>query len=289
MDIVHDGLADFAAPFFPEGMVDKDDVKTQMVIYYLILSVGGAFFYLFFAGLSFWYSFVYNKSKLFPTTIKEEDLYKQARCEIEIALTSVWKMAFLMWPGAFFSHRGYSQIYKEWPTDAAGWGYFVGSNIWFFIFTDFCIYWAHRGLHHPMLYRRIHKLHHTFQYTTPFSSHAFHPVDGFTQGCPYYIFIYLFPFHNVQFLMMFILVNMWTINIHDQIDLGNKYLSSTGHHTIHHVDFWYNYGQYTTLWDRIGGTYMPAPQTHDWHGNRVGPSYVPLGDKTAKPEDKKKQ
>lgn len=26
-------------------------------------------------------------------------------------------------------------------------------------------------------------------------------------------------------------------------------------HTVHHLYFNYNYGQYTTLWDRIGGSY----------------------------------
>lgn len=28
------------------------------------------------------------------------------------------------------------------------------------------------------------------------------------------------------------------------------------HHTIHHSKFLYNYGQFFTFWDRIGGTHM---------------------------------
>ena len=262
MDIVHDAICDFIQPVFPEH-VDKHDWKTQATIYYLMLCVGGGLFYLFFAGLSFWYSFIFNKERMFPSTLDQKDLWKQVRIEITIALTSVWKMAFLMWPGSFFSHRGYSKIYKDWPTDFNGWFYFAFSAVAFILFTDMCVYWAHRGLHSKMLYKRIHKLHHTYQYTTPFSSHAFHPVDGFTQGCPYYIFIFLFPFHNVQFLAMFVIVNMWTISIHDQVDFGGVVLSSTGHHTIHHAEFWYNYGQYTTIWDRLCGTYKPAVKTHD--------------------------
>ena len=32
-------------------------------------------------------------------------------------------------------------------------------------------------------------------------------------------------------------------------------INSAGHHTVHHSKFNYNYGQYFTLWDRIGGSY----------------------------------
>jgi lathosterol oxidase len=33
-------------------------------------------------------------------------------------------------------------------------------------------------------------------------------------------------------------------------------VNGPAHHTDHHLFFTFNYGQYTTLWDRIGGTYM---------------------------------
>lgn len=48
-------------------------------------------------------------------------------------------------------------------------------------------------LHHRLLYAPIHKLHHKYKETTPFSSYAFHPLDGWLQGCPYHIFVFLFP------------------------------------------------------------------------------------------------
>lgn len=105
--------------------------------------------------------------------------------------------------------------------------------------------------------RYIHKPHHTYRFTTPYSSHAFHFLDGWGQGVPYYIFLYLFPFHHILFLVCFLFVNMWTISIHDQIDFTGQlsFVNSTDHHTVHHVDFTYNYGQYFTLWDRLGGSY----------------------------------
>lgn len=65
---------------------------------------------------------------------------------------------------------------------------------------------------------------------------------------------------------------MWTINIHDQVDFtaDTWLINSTGHHTIHHTDFNYNYGQYFTIWDRLGGTYREAVKTNEWStGKRI--------------------
>lgn len=36
---------------------------------------------------------------------------------------------------------------------------------------------------------------------------------------------------------------------------AGDYLYSAAHHTDHHLLFNYNYGQFFTLWDRIGGSY----------------------------------
>ena len=253
MDIVHDILSEVLG-------YDKTRFVDQAKVYYMILCSGGLFFYLFFASCSFFYSFVLKRDTYFPPTIKKKDLARQVAHEIWIAVASIPFMAVAMLPCPLFLYRGYGKMYKN--VDDYGWSYFFLSIPCFLLFTDCLVYWSHRGLHHPVIYKHLHKIHHTYKFTTPFSSHAFHPLDGFMQGVPYYIFCYLFPMHNVLFIFMFVCINMWTISIHDQIDFGGHFINTTGHHTIHHEIFNYNYGQYTTTWDRIGGTYKPAKQTH---------------------------
>ncbi len=58
---------------------------------------------------------------------------------------------------------------------------------------------------------------------------------------------------------MFVFVNLWTVSIHDQRGFlpwwADIVINGADHHTIHHSDFIYNYGQYFTLWDRIGGSH----------------------------------
>jgi lathosterol oxidase len=58
------------------------------------------------------------------------------------------------------------------------------------------------------------------------------------------------------YLVMFSLVNLWSVLIHDGEYLVNSaVINSAAHHAVHHLYFNYNYGQYSTLWDRIGGSY----------------------------------
>nr|KAF6404046.1 sterol-C5-desaturase [Molossus molossus] len=105
----------------------------------------------------------------------------------------------------------------------------------------------------------VHKPHHVWKVPTPFASHAFHPVDGFLQSLPYHIYPFVFPLHKVVYLGLYILVNIWTISIHDGDfrvpRILRPFINGSAHHTDHHMFFDYNYGQYFTLWDRIGGSF----------------------------------
>lgn len=64
---------------------------------------------------------------------------------------------------------------------------------------------------------------------------------------------------QVVYLSLFVFVNIWTISIHD----GDYripgplicLINGAAHHVDHHLYFNYNYGQYFTLWDRLGGSY----------------------------------
>ncbi|KAG0207526.1 c-5 sterol desaturase [Mortierella sp. GBA30] len=137
-----------------------------------------------------------------------------------------------------------------------GWGYIGFSIVCFLLFTDWGIYWIHRLEHHPLVYKHIHKPHHRWIVPTPFSSHAFHFLDGYLQSTPYHAFVYLMPMNKYIYLVLFVLVNLWSVMIHDGEYLVNSdIINSAAHHAVHHLYFNYNYGQYFTLWDRIGGSH----------------------------------
>lgn len=151
--------------------------------------------------------------------------------------------------------RGHAKLYDT-PDQGPGRWYDVIQFPFFIAFTDFFIYWIHRGLHHPLIYKRLHKPHHKWIMPTPFSSHAFHPIDGFAQSFPYHLFPFIFPLQKVASVVLFVGVNIWTILIHDGEYLtDNPVVNGAACHSLHHAKFEVNYGQFFTFLDRLCGSY----------------------------------
>ena len=125
------------------------------------------------------------------------------------------------------------------------------------------IYFIHRALHHRLIYKHLHKLHHRWIVPTPFASHAFQWQDGFLQSSPYHLYAFLFPLHKYAYLSFFLFVNFWTVSIHDGNysvpKLFQPLLNGAAHHNDHHQYYDCNYGQFFTFWDRLMGSFRLPP------------------------------
>jgi lathosterol oxidase len=184
-------------------------------------------------------------------------LPNQIRKEIAVTCKSIPSMGILTTVLFVAEVRGHSLLYSD--VNEHGWAYFVFTAFFFLFFTDMCIYFIHRGLHHPSVYKHLHKTHHLWIIPTPFASYAFHPLDGFLQSSPYHLFVFIFPMHKWLYLGAFMFVNFWTTSIHDANykvpDMLKGVINCSAHHTDHHTLFNYNYGQFFTLWDKICGSH----------------------------------
>jgi len=211
--------------------------------------MGGTLSYLLISSIS--YVFLFDKS----LRKDKKFLPNQELLEMQVSLISIPIMAIPSAAIFVYEVRGYSRLYDG----VDGWSgiaYMLFTVVLYLFFTDTLIYWIHKWLHHPILYGPIHKLHHKWIISTPFASYAFHPLDGFSQSLPYHIFAFLFPLNKFLYLTLFIFVCCWTISIHDGkgVYMGSI-INGADHHTIHHRQFNYNYGQYFTLWDKLCGTH----------------------------------
>lgn len=238
---------------YPESW-PRNDIYRQIISTLSIEMIGSWILYLVTGVLSYHFFFdkTLIKNKLF--------LRDQIRQEIHQSLMSLPLMSLLTLPIFIGQIRGFSCLYeaKEGVSISELLVQFLG----LLFFTDMAIYWIHRWLHNPLVYNTVHKPHHKWVVPTPFASHAFHPLDGFLQSVPYHIYVFMFPMEEHLFLALFILVNVWSTSIHDgNHQLTGKVINSAACHTLHHREFNYNYGQYFTLWDRIGGTYR-SPQKY---------------------------
>ncbi|VDC06405.1 unnamed protein product [Peniophora sp. CBMAI 1063] len=229
----------------------RDYIPRQLISLAVITLLGVHALYFIFSTLS--YYFIFNHDMMnHPRFLKG-----QVRMEIESSLRAFPAMMLLTLPWFQAEVMGYSKLYSD-PAEY-GYVYLALSSLMFLTFTDYLIYWVHRLEHHPAVYRWLHKPHHKWIIPTPFSAYAFHPLDGYFQSLPYHIFIFLFPLHCGLFLGLFVFVNFWTILIHDSdMVTGHpleRFVNGPAHHTLHHIYFTVNYGQYFTFADRLGSSY----------------------------------
>jgi lathosterol oxidase len=126
-------------------------------------------------------------------------------------MTSMPVMSIPTAAAFYLEVKGYSMLYMD--VEKYGWWYMVLQFPLFFMFTDCGIYWIHRGLHHPTVYKHLHKPHHKWIMPTPYASHAFHPMDGFAQSVPYHVFPFIFPLHKFAYIVLFTFINVWTVMI----------------------------------------------------------------------------
>ncbi|KAF2666421.1 hypothetical protein BT63DRAFT_434175 [Microthyrium microscopicum] len=229
--------------------LQRDDPLRQFISLYMTTWIFGMLLYFVFATASYYTIFDHN-TKHHPKYLKN-----QVSLEIKQSMSSMPGMSLLTAICFWFEVRGYSLLYDA-TEDGPGYWYNFAQFPIFILFTDCFIYFIHRGLHHPMVYKTLHKPHHKWIMPTPYASHAFHPIDGFAQSIPYHVFPFVLPLQKWAYVVLFFFINVWTILIHDgEYMTNNPIINGAACHTEHHLAFNWNYGQFTTLWDRLGGSY----------------------------------
>ncbi|KAJ1984449.1 c-5 sterol desaturase [Dimargaris verticillata] len=261
MDVVLEHLDEYAADYVYRYVADqttwpyleRDNVYRQFLTLTVAVDIGINALYFLVSTLSYYL--------VFDRTLEQHPkfLKNQIRQEIRAAVKAFLPMTMLTVPWFILEIRGYSKVYDNVAT--YGWGYFFLSILLFLLFTDFGIYWVHRLLHHRLIYARVHKPHHKWIVPTPYAAFAFHYLDGYLQSVPYHLSVFVFPVHKFLYLGLFAFVNIWTVMIHDGEYLAtNPIVNGSAHHTVHHLYFNYNYGQYFTLWDRLFGSHRYPPK-----------------------------
>ncbi|KAH8083646.1 C-5 sterol desaturase [Filobasidium floriforme] len=235
------------------SLFPRDSIIRQLVSLFFLAWSSSFLLYMGVSILSYYYLFD-RRLEHHPRFLKN-----QIKMEIDMSLRSQPIIAALIVPWFVAEIRGKTLMYDNFSDYGAGW--FQGTMAVFLLFTDFCIYWIHRWLHIPAIYKRLHKPHHKWVVPTPFASLAFHPLDGYAQSVPYHLVVFILPVHKWIYLGLFVIINLWTIVIHDgdmiSGHLLEKYINSPAHHTLHHMYFTCNYGQYFTWADSWGGSYRP--------------------------------
>ena len=230
----------------------------------------GTLLYFLLSLTSYTYLYLMNKEKYLPNLSPKD--FKILH-DIKWSVLNIWGEAFLV-SGLRMAIPRYSFIYFE----VADWPLWVlpASILFHLVWDETLTYWIHRFLHtYRQLYLRLHIVHHRSVSITPFAGFAFHPLDAFLQALPTFTSCFFVPIHFNIFLGFSVFTTIWAISIHDNVPaMPCKLFLYATHHTIHHekgAGSFKNYGKFTTVWDRLMGTYDdPDRISFGWNaGSRV--------------------
>jgi sterol desaturase/sphingolipid hydroxylase (fatty acid hydroxylase superfamily) len=132
-----------------------------------------------------------------------------------------------------------------------------------FFIHDFYFYWAHRLMHHPKLFKQVHKVHHLSTNPSPWTAYAFHPFEAVIEALIITILCFTVPTHAAIIVLFMIFQIFYNVYGHLGYELYprgfnktwiGKYVNTSVAHNQHHHKFQGNYGLYTLIWDRVFGT-----------------------------------
>lgn len=192
--------------------------------------------------------------------LKERVDAKQIKSEIINSLFTLMVSTLIVLAIYLMKSLGLTKIYtdiNEYPRFFAIGGFFI-----FLFLDDTWFYWIHRLLHHPKIFKYVHKVHHKSIDVNPFTSLSFHWVETLLLTSWIVPVSMFFP----MYVPAFGLLQIWGLldNIKSHIGYEffpswwnksiGKLITSSTHHNMHHSKFNGNYGVHFRIWDRLLGT-----------------------------------
>lgn len=162
----------------------------------------------------------------------------------------------------------YDNYYSDF--DKYGWAYFFLSIFLMLAIDDTYFYWSHRLLHHPILYRRVHKVHHYSIDPNPFTTYSFHPVEAAILFFGYRLTPSILPVHSTAVDIWLLLTLLNAVAVHLGYEIYPRWFtnsrftnwkSPSTHHNMHHEKVRGNYSLIFRWWDLLMKTEFPDYQT----------------------------
>ncbi len=221
--------------------------------------------YLLFAGLAFylfyrWRSSPWSRRKIQPQQPAKRMLLQ----ELLHSLSTAFAFATIGLVIYGMGQLGWTKIYNA--IDQYGYSYFIISILMTLFIHDTYFYWLHRALHHPRLFRRVHRIHHQSFNPTPLAAFSFHPVESILEIGFLPLWIVLVPIHPAALLVFASLSLLWNVIGHLGYEIFPKgfvrhpvgrWFNTSTHHNMHHARGKSNYGLYFNFWDTWMSTNHP--------------------------------
>lgn len=239
-----------------------DDLNIYLRILFSFLASSGR--YIVFSGGAFLLWYIIKKYAWHHLKIQQR-FPKQTQLLTEMKYSFSTIIIFTIYGIVMFLlriHYGITgHLYKNINDHSIGW--FIASIFILILMHDTYFYWTHRFMHHPKIYKYVHKVHHYSTNPTPLAVYSFHPFEAFVNGGFVYFALFTIPVHLYALIIFLLLFIFTDIVLHLGYEVFPKkwtkypilkYINASTHHNMHHQYFNNNYGLYFNVWDRLMGT-----------------------------------
>jgi Delta7-sterol 5-desaturase len=236
----------------------EGDTVTVFAVYALIFFFAILFRYFVAAGIFYYYYYIKNFSRY-----DQRRLSKRLADKKQLKNEMIWSIKSsaifaLVGAGIYWLWlKGYTAVYLD-PSQYGYW-YLPVSLLIILLIHETYYYWVHRWMHHPKVFRIVHKVHHDSRIPTPWTAFSFHPWESLIEAIILPLILLFLPV-NIYVLGFYLLI-MTVSSVVNHLDIeiyplwfqkskfGKLFIGATHHHH-HHTEFMTNYGLYFTFWDK---------------------------------------
>lgn len=218
----------------------------QWVVFSLVTNI---FLYLFSIGL---YRFI-------DATCRKEKLQQKdhplSRADLYLSFVTVICNTFVMLLGVYLWKINWISLNPDHSALAVS-----AEVVALLLLMDFLMYLFHYAAHIPLVYRILHGKHHEHVSTNYLSLFVLHPLESIGFGVMMLILLMGYDFSVIS-ITVYLMINLiWGTIGHLNREffppqLDRFFIGTTRFHNLHHSDETRNFGFYTSIWDRLFGTY----------------------------------
>lgn len=218
----------------------------QWLVFSLISNI---FLYLFSIGL---YLFIDKTCRKSP--LQEKD-HPVSASDFYLSLFTVGCNSLVMLIGSFLWKNGWIKLENTQS------GMKIGLEvIVLLLLMDLFMYFFHYTAHLPFVYKMIHGKHHEHVSTNYLSLFVLHPFETIGFGLMMLVLLLCYDFSVIS-ISIYLFINLiWGTIGHLNREFfpawsDKLFVGTTRFHNQHHLDETKNFGFYTSIWDRLFGTY----------------------------------
>jgi lathosterol oxidase len=245
-----------------------DEIRPFLIVF-LVGTTVVTLRYILFAGVAY-YAFWKKWKDKFAHRIIQGKLADISKIKHEIFYSLTTMVIFgLVGVGIYTAKiNGYTHIYKD--ISERGWAYFAFSVIAMIVIHDAYFYLTHRMMHHKLLFKHMHLVHHKSTNPSPWAAFSFHPYEAVVEAGIVPLIVMIMPVHGLAIFSFLLYMTFLNVLGHLAFEtfpkgfVGNRltnWHNTTTHHNMHHKYFNCNYGLYFNWWDKIFKTNHAEYQT----------------------------